>query len=208
MHRAVGEIDRGIFAPGGYGSIPAQVLGGGGQAGGGAQVLALEAARFRRGKLRGDPGVFTRALDDPTPAWIARYIEHGREGERNSILRSFRGGAACRSLPGVRIEQAGLRQRHREDRAMTVDDIEAQQQWNPESGILDCDPLQGAHLLGAPEVQHVADASGTNALIERAALARAGDDAGCRDHVELPDPLLERHRGEQSVDTSHALALL
>ena len=148
------------------------------------RIWHLEAARFRGGKLRGDPGVFTRALDDPTPAGISCHIEHGREGERNSILRGFRGGAACRSLPGVRIEQAGLRQRHREDRAMTVDDVEAQQQWNPESGILDCDPLQGAHLVGAPEVQHVADASGANALIERAALARAGDDAG------VPRPVL------------------
>ena len=55
--------------------------------------LSLEAARLRRGKLRGHPGVFTRALDDPTPAWIACHIEHGREGQRNAILRSFRGRA-------------------------------------------------------------------------------------------------------------------
>ena len=156
---------------------------------------------------RCDPGVLAGALDDASPARIARHVEHRREGQGDAILRRLLGGDARRFLPKVGSEQAGFRQGDGKNRAVAMDDVEAHEQGDAEAGFLHRETLDRARLVGAPEVEQVADPPGPNPLLQVAKLAGAGDHAGRRDHVELPDLFLERHRREQCIDASHALAL-
>ena len=170
------------------------------------KVSSLEAARLGRRHLGGDPGILARALDDASPARIARHVEHRRKGERDAILRRLFGGDARRLLPKIRRELARFRQGDGKDRVVAMDHVEAHEQGNAEAGFLHRETLDGARLVRPPEVEQVSDPPGSNPLLQVAKLAGAGDHAGRGDHVELPDLFLERHRGEQRIDASHALA--
>ncbi len=172
----------------------------------GGKVSSLEAPRLGRRHLAGDPGILARAFDDASPAWIARHVEHRRKSKRHAVLRRLLGGDARRLLPEIRRELARFRQGDGKDRVVAMDHIEAHEQGNAEAGFLHREPLDGARLVHPPEVEQVSNPPGSDPLLQVAKFAGAGDHAGRSDHIELPDLFLERHRGEQRIDASHALA--
>ena len=107
-----------------------------------AEIVALEAAHLGLGDARGEPGIFARPFDDAAPARIARHVEHRREGHGEAVGRRLDGRLARRALPDRRVERRGLGERHREHRAVAVDDVEADHQRNAEPRLLDGDALQ------------------------------------------------------------------
>ena len=137
------------------------MLGRGDEAVGRRKVVSLEAARLGRRHLSRNPGVLARALDDASPARVARHVQHRREGQSDAILRRLLGRGARRFLPKLRIKQAGFRERDGENRVVAVNDVEPQEQGNAEARILHREALDGAHLFGAPEIEQTADPPGS-----------------------------------------------
>src|ERR1700746_3322576 len=74
--------------------------------------------------------------------------------------------APCGLPPHVRIEQTRLRERYREDRAVTVDDIHADEQRNAQARLLHGEALQSVHRSAPPYVEHVADTSAADSLFQ------------------------------------------
>src|SRR5271168_4350533 len=136
------------------------------------EVSALEAARLRRGDLRRHPGVFAWALDDASPARVARYVEHRRKRQGDAVLRSLRGCGARRLLPEFRGEQAGLGQRNRKNRAVAMDDVQAQQQRNAEARFFYGETLDGTHLFRAPKIEQASDPPSSDPLVDVTELSR------------------------------------
>ena len=66
--------------------------------------------------------------------------------------------------------------------------------------------LDRARLVHPPEVEQVSNPSGSDPFMQVVKLAGAGDDTRRGDHVELPDLFLDRHRRQQLIDASHAIA--
>ena len=60
------------------------------------------------------------------------------------------GRLARRALPKRGIERGRLGQRNREDGAVPVDDVEAEQQGNAEAGLFHRHSLNGPHRLAPP----------------------------------------------------------
>jgi hypothetical protein len=110
-------------------------------------------------------------------------------------------------LPGIRIEQTGFGERNGKNGTVTVDDVEPDEEWNAEARLLHGEALQGMRLGAAPDVQQVADTAGANALLHVAARAGTRNHSRAGSHGELSDLLLEGHRGEQTVNGSHTVAL-
>ena len=156
------------------------MLGRGGKAIRGRKVSALEASRLGRRHLRRDPGVLARALDDASPARVARDVEHRRKGQGDAVLRRLLGRDARRFLPKVRGEQAGFRERNGKNRAVAMNDVEAHEQGNAEAGFFHREALDGARLVRAPEIEQIADPPGSNPLVQVVKLARAGDHAATK----------------------------
>ena len=67
--------------------------------------------------------------------------------------------------------------------------------------------LDSARFVCAPEIEQVSDPPRPNPFVQVVKLAGAGDHARRSDHIELPDLFRDRHRREQRIDASHALAL-
>ncbi len=207
MQCPLGHFRRGIFATGRHGAIGAEVFGSRSKAVPRREIGSLETPRLRRRHLGRDPGVFARALDNASPAWIARHVEHRRKGQGDAILRRLFGGGARGFLPKVRGELAGFRQGNGKNRVVAVNNIEAHKQGDAKAGFFHGEALDRARLVCAPEIEQVPDPPGSNPLLQIAKLAGPGDHARRSDHVELPDFFLDHHGREQRIDASHALAL-
>ena len=132
----------------------------------GGKIGSLEAPRLGRRHLGCDPSVLPWTLDDASPAWIARHVEHRRKGQGDPVLRGLLGGDARRPLPQIRRELARFRQRHGKDRVVAMDHIEAHEQRNTETGFLDREALDSARFVRAPEVEQVTDPPGSNPLLQ------------------------------------------
>ena len=159
--------------------------------------VALEAAHLGACHGGAEVGIFAAALLDAPPARIARDVDHGREGpadpdalrlaRREGLRRFFH-----RRIPGRRHAE-----RDREDRAIAVDHVEAEQQRDVQPALLEGEMLQPIDLLRIGEPQHRADAT-----VDVVRVCCRGDEPSQRDaghQVELADLLLERHPAEQGV---------
>jgi len=187
-------------------TVTAQVLGGRGDTACGRPAASLEAPCLGGCELGCHPGVLAWTFDHAAPAWITRDIHHGRECQVNAIGSRLGGRGLGGLLPQVGLEQARLGQRHREDRAMAVYHIQTDEQRYAKARVLHRKTLQTLDRC-APHVQHIADTSAADALFQVAVRNRTCDHAeGCR-HVQLAHLLRECHRGKQSFDASHAVAL-
>jgi len=156
---------KGILTPGSHRTIAAQVLGRHRDASGAAKSRPLKTARLGRGKLGCDPGILAGTLDNASPAWVAGDIDHGREGQVDTVRGGLRRRRARRARPGIWVEQTGFCQWHRENRAVTVHDIESHQQRNAKARMLHREPLQGLYL-NTPHVENVADTAAANAFLQ------------------------------------------
>ncbi len=163
----------------------------------------MKAPNLRARHLHREPRIFARAFHRSAPARIARDVEHRCERHREAVGRRLAGGFACRALPDLRIERRSFGKRHRKDRAVAVDHVEADQERNAKPRFLDGDAL---HVVNGPrtdEVEQVAD----RPVADRIG-GIAGDD-GARHgvarggHRELAELLGQRHLIYQLVDLAH-----
>ena len=163
------------------------------------RVVALEAADAGPGHDRSEVGILAGSLRDPPPAGVAGDVDHGGEGPLQPGGGGLGRGDPRRSLDGRRVPATRLAQGDREDRAVAVDHVEAEEQRDLQPRLLD------GQVLGLVDVPRPADVE------ERADQARAGSGRGARrgpatsfgDAVELlqlADLLLEGHPREQLVD--------
>ena len=93
------DVHRGVFPSRRDRPIGAEVLGRGAERRGRRQIVVLEAPHLGPGVERPQPGVFAEAFGDPSPAWIAGHVEHGREGQGDAVGRGLDGGGAGGLLP-------------------------------------------------------------------------------------------------------------
>ena len=162
---------------------------------------ALEAAHLRLGHPAAEIGILARALDDAAPARIAGNVDHRREGPvepGSACLDGGNAGGACfdRWIPARRH-----RQRHREDGAIAVDHVSAEQERDAEPRFFHRDPLHLARFGGAGDIEIGTDAPLADAralaIVDQAvrrALAPAGD------LDELAHLLGDRHSRQQGFD--------
>ena len=134
-------------------------------------------ANLGLGDARGDPRVLARALGDAAPARVARDVEHRREDHARCRRRR------PRPRPRVRVrshragvERRGLGKRDREDRAVAVDHVEAEEQRecraaSPPRRSAGCARTSSA----SPEVDQAADAPARIASVTSPAHDRSGD---------------------------------
>ena len=149
---ALGDVHGSVLPPRGDRAVRDEMLRTGGQRFGRRQIGPLETAHLGLRDARVEPGVFAWALRSAAPAGIARHVEHRRESHRQTFGRAFARGLARRALPEGFVEDARLRERDRKERAMAVDDVQADQQRNAKPRILDG---QSLHLVRGPGTDHV-----------------------------------------------------
>ena len=94
VQRALGDVDRGIFAACADRPIAAQMLGAGGHGVRGVEAAPLQGADPGLGQPRREPGILARALRDAPPAGIAADIQHRREEKVEAVGRGLLGGDA------------------------------------------------------------------------------------------------------------------
>ena len=122
-------------------TVADEMLDGRGDAARLAEITALVAADHRRAHHAGQVRVFPEALDHPAPARVAAHVDHRGKRPVHSARRRLGRGEPGGFLDGVRVEAGGQRQRRGGDRAVAVNDVQADQQGNAQPGLLDRDPL-------------------------------------------------------------------
>jgi hypothetical protein len=158
------DIGPGVVAAALGSAVGAEVLGRGHDRVGRGQVAALEPADLRCRERAAEERVFARALDDPAPAGVAGDVDHRREGPVEACRARLSRGDARGALRVRRVPRGGHRQRNREDRAVAVDHVHAEQQRNAEPAFLDRDALQLAQRPGPGDVEVRADFAAADPL--------------------------------------------
>src|SRR5207249_4468204 len=118
----------------------------------GAVVSALESAHTRARQQRSEIRILARAFRDSAPARVARNINHRRESPVNAGRPRFRCGYARGAFYCRRVPTRGFTKRYWKDGAITVNDIEAKDEWNLQTRFGDRDSLK---LVGFLRAAHV-----------------------------------------------------
>ena len=106
------------------------------------EVVALEALDPRGGEQPPEQHVLAAALDTAAPALVARDVDHRREGPVDARARRFE-RCRLRGAPReVGLEARDFGERHREDRAMAVDDVGGEDQRDLQPRLPDRGGLQ------------------------------------------------------------------
>ena len=142
----VGEVDLVVVAPTERGPVTGEVLRTGNDAVGCTQLTALEAAHLGDGHRRAEVRIFSSALDDPAPTWIAGDVDHGRERPVDAHGTRFAGGDRLAALDRRGVPRGRHRNRHRKNRAEPVNDVETEQHRDAEAVAFDCEPLEAVDL--------------------------------------------------------------
>ena len=142
----VGQVDLVVVAPTERAPVAGEVLRTGNDVVRCAQLTALEAAHLGDGHRRAEVRVFSRALDDPTPTWIARDVDHRRERPVDADGTRLTGGDRLATLDRLGIPGGRHRNRHRKNRAEPVDHVESEQHGDAEAITFDREPLQAVDL--------------------------------------------------------------
>ena len=144
-------------------------------------------------------------LRDPAPTRLLGEVDHRGEGPRDTVDD----GLACRGRGGaldeVLVPGRGQPERDREDRAVAVDHVAAEEQRHAQAAPLDGVPLGGVDVeredalvaLVAP-----GRTAGEEARADPRAAQRVGVVVGVdvRDLVRLADLLLQGHRAHEQRD--------
>ncbi len=176
-------------------SIADEVLGAGRDAIGRGRIRPLEAAHHGRPQHGDVVRSLAGALGDPTPARIARDVDHRREGPVDAVLGGLGGGRRRRRLDQLGVEGGAEPERDGEDGPVPVDDVAAEDEWDPEPGLLDREALEVVPQLAAGGVEEGADRARADG-VERGLVGVLVVGA----LGELADLLLERHPGEEGLD--------
>ncbi len=169
------------------------------------QIGALEPLNLGPGDAHSEQGIFARPLGGAPPAWIAGDIQHRREAHGQAVGRGFPRRLARRQRPGLRVEQAGLGQGNRKQGAVSMDDVEPDQQRNAETGFLHRQALHLAHRSRPDQVQQIADLAAPDRLGRVAGDDRPGHCIAGGGHRELAELFRQRHLAHQLLDPVHAV---
>ena len=88
---------------------------------------------------------------------------------------------------------------------MTVNDIEADQQWNAEPRLLHGEALHLSHVLGAHHVEQVADRAVLDRLGRIARNDGPGDGITGSRHGQLTQLFRQCHCVQQGLDAAHSV---
>jgi hypothetical protein len=113
---------------------------------GSAEFRPLESADLGHSHRRTQVRVLSRALDHPSPSWIAGNIDHRRERPVNADGAGLTRRHRLRPLYDRRVPRRRHRDRDREDRAQPVDHVEAEQRRDPVPVAVYGQPLQPVGL--------------------------------------------------------------
>ena len=91
---------------------------------GSADPLPLEATDLSSGDSGAEERILPCAFDDAAPAGVAGDVDHGRESPVDAHGSRLTGGDGLTSLNRVGIPGRRHRDRHRENGAEPVDDVE------------------------------------------------------------------------------------
>ena len=183
------------------------MLGAGQHAIGGRRVAALDPAHLRLGHAAAEIGVLPCPFDDAAPARVARDVDHRREGPVQAGGARLLGGERGGLFHHHRIPAGGERERHGQDRAVSVDHVHREQERDTEARFLDRNLLQLAQRLGAGDVEegaHLAAAHAVHHALVEARVERLLPAAG--DLVHLADLLSQRHLADQLADARAVIA--
>ena len=125
--------------------------------------VSLEAADLGGGHRGGQHRILPRALDDATPAGVPRDVDHGGERPVDADGAGLARGDSLALLRRRGVPGRGGRDRHREDRAEAVDDVEAEEQRDAQPRVLDGAALQAVGQRGVAHEQHRADGARAHA---------------------------------------------
>ena len=131
-------------------------------------VVSLEALHARSGHLAAEEWIFAGALDHASPAGVAGDVHHRREGPVDADSRCFIGGSGLNLAIQVKIPGCGLRDRHRKDGAEAVDHVEADEQRNVQSRLVDGYVLHAVDLMRVGEEEVGTKLALFNAVVRRA----------------------------------------
>ena len=176
------------------------VLGAGQDPIGSRGIVALKPSNAGSSHGGTEVGILAGPLRDPSPARIAGDVDHGGKSPLEPGGRGLRRRDPRGALDGRRVPATCFTQRNWEDRAVTMDHVEAEDQGDLQPRLLDRHALGFVDIPGPPDIQERAD----QALRNQAAMFIT-DPPGVGDGVELlqlADLLREGHPCEQ---VGHAL---
>ncbi len=191
------HVDRVVLTAGHGSAVGGEMLHGRGHLVRRAEVAALVAVHLRRGYRRPEEGVLPRPLHHASPARVAADVHHRVEGPLDPVRRRLAGRDRRVVLHGGRVPAARLPDRHREDRLVPVDHVQAEDhrdvQPRLQRGLLDLVDVTDAH-----QVQDRADLPAADLIEKR--LSRRAVRAGGTGHLQLPEFLREGHLADQRID--------
>ena len=169
-----------------------------------AEPAPLKSAYARGGEGGAEVRIFAGPFDDASPPRIAGDVDHWREGPVYAHRGGFCRRYPCRALSSLRIPARRLGERHGEDRAHAVNDVEPKNQRDVKARLLDRDALQGLGRIRADDVQEGADRAVTELIHARGTLTATGPCRvpGAGDLIELAELFDERHPREDGIDKS------
>ena len=177
-----------VVAPGLAGPVTGKVLGAGGDGSHGGQVIALEAFDHGDRQPAGEIRILAETLGNPTPAGIARDIDHRREGPVDAHGGGFERGDSRTALDEFRVPGGGLAKRYGQYGSEPMDDIAGQQQWNAQAALLGGDSLQFVGRIDIDHIEYGADFAGRDRATQ---VLR--NTAGSVDLNHLADLFLQGH---------------
>ncbi len=119
-----------------------------------AKSRPLEAAHLGSRHGCAQAGIFAGALDDAAPAGIPGDVEHRAKGPVQTGRTRLLGCHRLGPFDERRIPGRCHGQRHGEDRAIAVDDVQGKQQRDPGRAFFHGDFLQNVELFRVVEPQN------------------------------------------------------
>ncbi|WSG36433.1 hypothetical protein OHA72_34135 [Dactylosporangium sp. NBC_01737] len=188
-------------------AVPGEMLGTGDD----AVIRSLETAHLGGGDRGTQDRVLTRALDDAAPPGIAGDVHHRRERPVDADRAGLPRGDRLPALDRLDVPRRRHRDRHREDRAQPVDDVEPEQHGDPGPVALHGEPLQAVDLggvgheqqrprLAAPERRLHRPRLLPHVQAERRVRLRARRQLEVEVLGQLTRLLLRRHAAQQLLD--------
>jgi hypothetical protein len=163
-----------------------------------AVIVTLKSAHARTREGGPEKRIFTCAFTDSSPTRIARDIDHRRKRPTQSDVVRFLRRNGSRAFGQRRIETARFTEWNREDRAITVNHVEAKQNGNLQTRLIHRHSLHLVRALGATNVEVRTEQTFANQIEmfrTKVSITFAIE------LLKLSEFFFERHLREQRVDS-------
>lgn len=195
LELGIGDVGGVVIAASLGSTVSGEVLDGGEDMVGSADVVALKAANLSGGKGRAEVGVFACTFDDASPTGIAGDINHGTEGPVDANGAGFPGGDGLGTGGEGRIPGGGHGKGHGEDGAEAMNDVKSEEERDVKAGVLHGEMLEAVDLVGIGDEEERADVACLDACFDRLRGAKE------EELIELSELLLHSHLMEEGLDT-------